>query len=215
VEVGCGVGINAFELAKAARRADKEVEYVGVDLSVENIKAARSVCVSMGLSNVRFCVADAVEFLQTKLKTLPGFELGADAVFLMDVVEHIHEPQVLLQHAHAALKSGGVYVVSVPTPLYPRVFGRYMHQRVGHVVDGYDRGALDAFFEQGLGCERLQLRYNTGFPCNLGCSAYYRLHSKNRYLNVVKCLALYPFRYADWLNGKRVSCSLFAVYRKS
>ena len=212
LEIGCGNGVNAFELSKIAERCRKRVRYEGVDFNSKAIELAQSVSASLRLTDFAFHVDEAGAFVKRELSR--GKRLEPDLVLLIDVIEHIVDPVELLTAVDGLLRRGGIYAVSVPTPLYPRVFGRRMHEEVGHMVDGYTLERLDEIFVGHLRSDRILHRYSTGFISNLGCYLFYRLRGQNRYLNFLLFLALYPFHFLDLWNNSRISCSLFAVYRK-
>ena len=68
-----------------------------------------------GYSNVSVNLGD----LRT-LEVGSGFDQG----LLIDVLEHIDDDDLALQQVARTLRSSARLVVSVPTPRYPRVFGR-------------------------------------------------------------------------------------------
>ena len=72
-----------------------------------------------------------------------------DWLLLIDVLEHLETPGQLLEKLDANVKEGGLVLISVPTPCYPRVFGEAFHREVGHVVDGYRLAALDRLLPIG------------------------------------------------------------------
>jgi SAM-dependent methyltransferase len=217
LEIGCGSGMNAFEIIKNLKMSNLKhgkIEYVGLDIDKKSIEVAQrilnEVFVSSFNHNIKFLHADAREFLQDK----QIFDQIFDIVLLIDVIEHIKEPELWLESCNKILKDEGLYIISVPTPLYPKIFGREFHISIGHVKDGYTLDELDDLFSK-LGCERLYYSYNTGLLGNIGCYLFYnRLKTQNKYINFIKFLFLYPFLFLDFYNNYKVSSSLFAVYRK-
>jgi hypothetical protein len=133
----------------------------------------------------------------------------------MDILEHVAEPQKMLEVADCFLKENGFFAVSVPTPNYPKIFSRKFHNRIGHLVDGYSIQQLDRLFIGSLGFNRILHSYNTGLLSNIGCWLYYNIFGAcNKYLNFLNLIMLYPLLGADWYNSSAESCTLFAVYRK-
>lgn len=132
---------------------------------------------------------------------------------MTDVIEHIENRELLLKLACNILKTGGLFVISVPTPLYPKIFGRKFSTKIGHLIDGFYLPQLDDLFIP-VNCSRILYKYNTGVFSNIGCWLFYnKLNFNNKYLNILKCLLLYPFRFFDFWNNSKISCSLFAVYK--
>ncbi|MEP7364798.1 MAG: class I SAM-dependent methyltransferase [Acidobacteriota bacterium] len=60
-------------------------------------------------------VAGRVEFYQADLdEALPPLKGAYDWILCADVLEHVREPQILLQRLHALLTPGGVVLASLP-----------------------------------------------------------------------------------------------------
>jgi hypothetical protein len=110
-------------------------------------------------------------------------------------------------------------LVSVPTPLYPKIFGRRFHSAIGHLHEGFTLHDVDGWF---AGLERVRFRYSTGPVTWPGVMLYYRLPSHwqadggflRRFANSLAILVSLPFRLLDPWNGRSVSCSLFVEYMK-
>lgn len=212
LELGCGSGVNAFEIYKIACKKHTHLNYTGVDLSFEEIKTANSflqVFLNMK-AEISFYQEDAINFL----KRHKDLKERADIILMADIIEHIKDPQKLISFSAEYLKNNGFFVVSVPTPLYPKIFGRKFHNKIGHLRDGYSLDQLDELFHS-VGCQRIMYKYNTGILSNVGCWLYYnKLNFNNGYINLLKQIILYPFKFLDFYNNLKTSCSLFAVYSK-
>ncbi len=211
LELGCGIGVNAFEAYKIAKRNNTELFYVGVDLSSKSINYAKDILRSIRdiKGKISFFQENAISFLEKN-----NF-MQMDMILLIDIIEHVKDPQKLVFLCDKHLKNNGLLLVSVPTPLYPIYFGRNFHIKIGHLVDGYSLVQLDKLFDN-IGCQRIMHRYNTGIFSNMGCWLYYnKLSITNKYFNFLKSLFLYPFRFLDFYNNDKVSCTLFAVYKKT
>jgi len=201
LEVGCGGGTNLFELAKQFRiRAD------GYDLDPEHIRIAGEINEKEFGSRIRFHVADACTL---------AVNSEYDALLLVDFLEHVPNPEQIIAALSPSLKPGGIVCVSVPTPRYPQVFGREMHERIGHLVDGYTPETLDRLFPPEY--SRIETRYSTGPIGSVLCAIQARLIMKVatpqlRWLCSTPLLAIHNL---DVINGPTVSATLFAVYRKS
>lgn len=211
LELGCGSGINAFEVWKIAKKSNIDFYYVGVDFSFQGIDVANRILLSFqdnSNSKISFYQDDAKSFVEKYEGDYFDF------ILLADIIEHVENPKELLDYSKKILKDEGFFVVSVPTPLYPKIFGRSFHNQIGHLIDGYFVSQLDELFNY-VKCRRVLFKYNTGIFSNIGCWLYYnKLNFNNRYLNFLKSLILYPFKFLDFVNNFRVSCSLFAIYKK-
>ena len=138
-------------------------------------------------------------------------------MLLLDVLEHVPAPKDLSAVVARRISSGTRVLVSVPTRLYPRVFGRAYHEHVGHLHEGFVLDDLDQWF---AGLERVRYRYSTGPLTWAGAAAlYYRvlarstgarpLHSSRQR---VRGAAVDSVSFSGLLERESVSCSLFAEY---
>jgi len=212
LELGCGIGVNGFEFYKVASKNNKKISYTGIDLNSEAIRTAKIITETKKLhKHFNFVMQDANVFLQTHTKE------KFDIIVLADIIEHINEPLNMLEQSKKVLKENGFFVVSVPTPLYPKIFGKKFHREVGHVVDGYNLRELDNIFEKNLECTRVEQKYNTGLISSVICYLNYNLlyNIKQKHLPILKAIILLPFRYTDFINSSRVSTSLFVIYKNS
>jgi 2-polyprenyl-3-methyl-5-hydroxy-6-metoxy-1,4-benzoquinol methylase len=205
LEIGCGDGVNAFELAKLARRQRVTLFYRGLDIDPEGLEKANRLAQRLKLDR-------DLQFLQSDANSIRS--LGAepwDIVILADVLEHLEAPEALLRDIRPALRAGGFFLVSVPTPHYERVFGAAFHRKIGHVRSGYRLEEINALFAD-IGGHLVCHRYTTGLVGRLGCAAYYRAPA-TQILTALKAILLSPLRLLDLYNSPGVSCSLFAAYR--
>ena len=210
LELGCGNGINAFEIHKITSKEKINFNYIGVDLASKAIETANEFLRAMPdmRGEVSFYQEEAISFLEKE----PSLKF--DVILLIDIIEHVKDSKKLLSLCKKHLKRGGLFIISVPTPLYPKFFGRKFHAQVGHIVDGYSLSQIDEYL-QSFNCQRMIYKYNTGLFSNLGCWLYYNKlnFSNNRYFRFLKAVLLYPFKFLDFINNQRLSCSLFVVYK--
>ena len=204
IEVGSGSGINLFEL----KRMCPGLEAKGFDLDAAHIGTSRLI------SERAF--GGAVEFRHAAASTIRD-EPCYDFVLFIDFLEHVRNPAEIIRNMDGFLRPGGKVVVSVPTPRYPRVFGRAMHERIGHVVDGYLPETLTELFPAGY--KRLEYGFSTGLlasaVCVLGCRVLAHVPG-SRFRWMLSAPLLWLGRKGpDPLNGPRWSCSLFAVFEKT
>lgn len=97
-DVGCGTG-HAVNLMAHAFPASR---FVGYDLAVDAIEAARAEAAGYGLENAAFEVRDALS-----LPTDPGF----DVVFAFDAIHDQADPAGVLRAVHDGLVPGGRFVM--------------------------------------------------------------------------------------------------------
>jgi SAM-dependent methyltransferase len=112
LDMACGVGYGTRLLADRAAGAR---EVLGVDRSPEAVGYAAGRYARPG---VRFVVADALAFEDAQ---------GFDTVVSLETVEHVADPERLLDRLVAALRPGGVLVASVPTTPSADVNPHHLH----------------------------------------------------------------------------------------
>ncbi len=95
LDLGCGEGIL---LEKIVRRCP-EKKVLGIDVMQENIK---------------ICKTNALPVEYGDLYNLTLTDNSVDTVFLIEVIEHLTQPQRALQEIHRILKPGGKVVILFP-----------------------------------------------------------------------------------------------------
>jgi 2-polyprenyl-3-methyl-5-hydroxy-6-metoxy-1,4-benzoquinol methylase len=100
-DVGCGSGDAALTMA----RRWPQSQVVGFDLDAHSVERARAAAAEEGVENARFekCSAEAI----------PG-DPGFDLITTFDVIHDLARPREVLAHLHAALASGGTYLMVEP-----------------------------------------------------------------------------------------------------
>ncbi len=211
LELGCGTGVCAFELNKISQKGKFNFDYTGIDVSSNLISISQKILKSVNVYNnrIKFICDDAINYLTT------NNNFKVDIILLVDIIEHINEPERLLNLSNNLLNKDGIILVSVPTPLYPKYFGAKFHKEMGHLVDGYSLNSIVEMFND-INCVMIFYNYNTGFIGKYGCYLYYKIfNTRKRVLQIIKWLLLMPFKYLDLINNSKISCSLFAVFRKT
>jgi SAM-dependent methyltransferase len=206
-ELGCGDGIGVIELLLR----NPGTTACGYEADAAALARATEFARHCGLT-------DRLVFRHGDLAAgIPAEVLTADCVLLLDVLEHLPDPARTAAGVVAKLKPGARLIVSVPTHLYPRLFGRRYHEQIGHLRDGFDLGEADALF---AGLQRVRFRYAVGPLSWPGVLLCYRLPwyaaptLLRRAFGVLVNVVSAPFRAIDLWNGSTVSCSLFVEYAK-
>jgi SAM-dependent methyltransferase len=95
LDVGAAFGYGSAALAGGGRRV------VGVEYDRGNVEAAKR-------------ILPGIVFLQGDAEALPVADDCADAVVMLDIVEHLGDPRRAMAEAHRVLRPGGVVIISVP-----------------------------------------------------------------------------------------------------
>lgn len=101
LDIGCGTGYGSFELAHTAAAV------TGLDLSPEAVALARS---SYAAPNLQYLAASAT--------CIPFVDASFDLITCFEVIEHIHDWQLLLDEARRLLAPGAQFIVSTPNKSY-------------------------------------------------------------------------------------------------
>ena len=102
LDCGCGPGTITMELAKAVAPG----EVIGIDLEASQIDIALQHARELGITNLKFEVADLLK--------LPYPDESFDAVFIHAVLVHLAAPIVALREIYRVLRSGGLTAVRDP-----------------------------------------------------------------------------------------------------
>lgn len=106
LDIGCGNGIISRALGEAG------YEVLGIDLSEKAINIAKQ---HNDLPNVSFKQL-AAEDLVAEKKDIHQY----DALICSEVLEHLQQPEILLQTAYELLKEKGILLATVPNGYGPR-----------------------------------------------------------------------------------------------
>ncbi len=209
-ELGCGMGIASIELVHRNPGASA----IGYEADEKSLESAHAFTRALRLQErLRFQQWDVDSGLPPDIAT-------ADCVLILDVLEHLQAPREVASKLVSSLRPGARVLISVPTPLYARVFGRRYHVGIGHLHEGFTLEQLDELF---TGLERGLVRYSTGPLSWPGVFLTYRLFyagekggsSVAAPWGAIAAALSAPFRWLDSWNGKKVSCSMFVEYKKT
>jgi len=98
LDVGCGDGNFTASLAKAG------FTMYGIDLSPRRIQQAKS-----RAPTLTFALSSAYDDLTTPFNTEPF-----DAIVSIEVIEHLFSPREFIKRARAALRPGGLLILTTP-----------------------------------------------------------------------------------------------------
>lgn len=101
-DVGCGTGGISIALAKAGAKV------TAIDPDAEKIKRLREVAVNL-----------EIDARVSQAENLNDFEQSFDAIVLLDVLEHVLNPDTVLQRLCRSLKQNGVLYLSTPNRFSP------------------------------------------------------------------------------------------------
>lgn len=140
LEVGCGAGKFIFALADRF----PQTHFTGVDISMQAISKAKSFNQS---DKIDFLIGDAGE-----MKFIPG---SFDAIILLDVLEHVQNPQKVIQDCCSFLKKGGMLHTFIPCEaqsiywLSEKLIGFHTKERTaGHVQRFTRKNAVSLFTDK-------------------------------------------------------------------
>lgn len=103
LDVGCGNGIIAKAVAESGYKID------AIDVSDKTIEVAKEL---NNHPNITYHVVAA--------GNLPATPQYYSAIICSEVIEHLHQPSLLLQIIHESLVSDGILIVTVPNGFGPR-----------------------------------------------------------------------------------------------
>ena len=154
LDVGAAFGYGSAALATAGRRV------VGVERDAGNVEAARR-------------ILPGIVFLEGDAEALPVADGCADAVVMLDIVEHLGDPRRAMAEVHRVLRPGGVLVVSVPhrgllhrfdaLNVYSALRRRFPHwpgleadtESAGHDHRHFTRAEVDDLLQPWFGVDRV------------------------------------------------------------
>jgi len=126
LDIGCGIGVFSFEIAKRYRHA----QVIGMDNNRETIENANFIAQKNGLRNCKFIVGD---ILTMHLKE------DFDLLICIDILEHIKNDQKAIERIYESIKKGTIGIIHVPG-YYRRwfFFSKKINYDVkGHIKPGY------------------------------------------------------------------------------
>ena len=202
-EIGCGRGLNAYEIYFNSNCFRKGNVYYGCDLDCDSIKRANKIKRILKTNNMYFWCEDAKE-------TIHNININnIDVVMMIDVLEHIGSDIRFLEELNSLIRKDAIYVISVPTKSYPDVFGWRFHNSIGHVRRGYTISELTNLMET----IDKKLLFSS-YACNtfgaIGAKIYYNISPKLGLSRPIRDCLSAPF-LLESKNSKK-GTTLFAVF---
>lgn len=99
LDIGCGGGILAEQLAKLG------ASVTGIDLADDSLGVAKLHALESGITNVTYHKASAEQFASEH-------KAQFDVVTCLEMLEHVPDPEAIVQAAYSACKPGGVIFFS-------------------------------------------------------------------------------------------------------
>jgi ubiquinone/menaquinone biosynthesis C-methylase UbiE len=193
LEVGCGSGIMISNLAK---KFSADSYLIGIDSDLNAIKYANQ---DNKFKNLKFMVGNVLNL------NFPDGEF--DEILCFDILEHVRDDAKAVSEISRVLKEDGVLIVSAPTPLYPKYFGRKFADAIGHVRDGYTLDQLIGLLAK-YKFKILSFEYYTLTVSALICYLYYVLLFNKPILQVIFSPILNLFTYLDIFCSSKSACSI-------
>ncbi len=121
LEIGCGSSYFSYELAKRGHHVTSLDSFTGISRrDVDNIRTI------FRKGGMKF------HFVDGKATKLPFKRNSFDAVFIIDVIEHVPDEDKALKEIYRVLKPGGFFIASTPAIGFHRGkfkrFFRYIHE---------------------------------------------------------------------------------------
>jgi len=124
MEAGCGIGQWVFWMA------EQDYQVVGVDLAPKAIAVAKKYAQKNNIKNCNFIEGD--------IRNLKIKDNYFDYIFSFGVLEHFHNPKVILDEFKRVLKVGGKIFISVPNKYSSHSFTRAILKIIGRWDLGYE-----------------------------------------------------------------------------
>ena len=131
LDIGCGAGMLTNALAKAGHQA------TGIDISNVGLEIAK-----------KHDETNSVHYLEANGYSLPFSDGEFDTVCIMDVLEHVEEPHLILGEAARVLKTNGTLFFHV----FNRIFLNYLL-----MIKGIEECVTDSVYQHNSFSKLIQL----------------------------------------------------------
>jgi arsenite methyltransferase len=161
LDLGSGAGLDAF---LAARHVGATGRVIGVDMTPDMLKKARSNALALGLGQV--------EFREGRLEALPVADASVDAVTSNCVINLVPDKAAVFAEVARVLKPGGRLVISdiILDGLLPAAVTEDVYAWVGCISGAEQR---PAYFDKiaSAGLSQVEILRDTDYVATLGASA--------------------------------------------
>jgi cyclopropane fatty-acyl-phospholipid synthase-like methyltransferase len=211
LDAGCGSADHTFYLARRYPQA----EVLGVDLNEPQIRRNREMARRLGISNVRFEVADL---------SAGDFSTHFDIVISIDVLEHIPKQTEVLARLSSALRPGGFAFFHLPTvrerpvPLSRWLTGFHAWAEKEHIAEDRTAGEfIELVRSSGLQIVKAYRTFGY-FTGELATSLFALPYTPTTFNRLALALLSFPCRLlalADTLNVEKTRYALAVVCRRA
>lgn len=111
-DIGCGCGIDLFVLRDCAQKYSSNFNFIGLDGSPMSLDMCKLKKEYYGADNLELKLADLTSRLPFEDQTL-------DIIYCSEVVEHLIEPELLLNEMRRVLKPNGFLLLTTPNEPNP------------------------------------------------------------------------------------------------
>lgn len=179
LDAGCGIGSYTLLLGKMFAKA----RVTGGDIDKYKLQSCKTIAKELNIKNVGF---EYLNITQTSNKAI------YDLVVCIDVLEHIHDYELVLKNFSRLLKSGGYLYIHVPQPNQKRIFPSlkdWHHE--DHTREGISKKELEVSLNK-LCFRTIDSRETFGFFGKLSWELNHLTLSKSLVLAGI----IFPFLYA-------------------
>lgn len=178
LDAGCGIGMYSLLLGKMFAKA----KVIGGDIDKYKLQSCKTIAKELNMENVEF------EYLNiTKTSNKATYDLAV----CIDVLEHIHDYELVLRNFSKLLKSGGYLYIHVPQPNQQRIFNSLKNwHHEDHAREGITKSELENKLKK-LGFKIIISKETFGFFGKLSWELNHIMLSKSFVLADI----IFPFLY--------------------
>jgi SAM-dependent methyltransferase len=136
-------------------------------VAVEPYGEVKKIKTSLVLDNL-----SDINIVKGKIEQIKQKDKSFDFVLLMDVLEHVDNPEIAMKEVSRITKKGGNLIISVPNPNYLKFFGKKFNEMIGH-KRFYTKRILQNLVEKS-GFRVISVASFTGLVASLACALWYR-----------------------------------------
>lgn len=178
LDAGCGIGSYSLTLGKMFT----EAKITGGDIDKYKLQSCTAIAKELNIRNVKF------EFLNI---TKGNSKARYDLITCIDVLEHIHDYELVLRNFSKLLKDGGYLYIHVPQPNQKRIFNSLKNwHHEDHEHEGITEDILKNILKK-LGFKIIESRETFGFFGKLAWELNHIALSKSFLIAGV----IFPFLY--------------------